>query len=179
MLVLMMANCVGSKWYRPLCAASYHEILFVVVEGVLVSPLMEDVVGTRIGNIAATQQSHYPLNGARSVTGAFSSSNDLLNRLYNTSIWTMQTQNLVAGGMSVDCPHRERLGYLGDVHSTLETALQNVVSGPFYSRWLTDMMDIQGYPAHTTGLDPSGYIPHTVPKEQNNMLSVAKQGTGG
>jgi alpha-L-rhamnosidase len=47
----------------------------------------------------------------------------LLNQIYQTSLWTKA--NLVTGGMSVDCPHRERLGYIGDAHTTLETALQN------------------------------------------------------
>ena len=42
--------------------------------------------------------------------------------------------NLVLGGMSVDCPHRERLGYLGDAHTTLETALNTVASDRFYRK---------------------------------------------
>eukprot|EP01043_Picozoa_sp_COSAG02_P021605 COSAG02_NODE_1101_length_14572_cov_10.347267_6_plen_220_part_00 len=71
---------------------------------------------------------------------------------------------LVLGGMSVDCPHRERLGYLGDAHTSLETALDNVASDRFYSKWLNDIIDIQGYPAHSQGVaDPSGYIAHTAP----------------
>ena len=52
--------------------------------------------------------------------------------------------------MSVDCPHRERLGYLGDAHSSLETALSTVASDRFYDKWLQDIIDIQGYPAHTS-----------------------------
>ena len=76
--------------------------------------------------------------------------------------------NLVLGGMSVDCPHRERLGelsryrchlgcillkiaaissltgYLGDAHTTLETALNTIASDRFYRKWLTDIIDIQG-----------------------------------
>lgn len=76
--------------------------------------------------------------------------------------------------MSVDCPHRERLGYIGDAHTSLETSLQNTNSAPFYAKWAQDIGDIQGYPAHTgcgyghckmpEGLgDPVGYIAHTVP----------------
>lgn len=71
---------------------------------------------------------------------------------------------LVLGGMSVDCPHRERLGYLGDAHTSLETALDNVASDRFYAKWLNDIIDIQGYPAHSQGVaDPSGYIANTAP----------------
>eukprot|EP01050_Picozoa_sp_SAG11_P009879 SAG11_NODE_962_length_6376_cov_3.798471_2_plen_493_part_00 len=59
---------------------------------------------------------------------------------------------------------RERLGYLGDAHSSLETALSNVASERFYAKWLQDMLDIQGYPAHSAGVaDQSGYIAHTAP----------------
>ena len=78
--------------------------------------------------------------------------------------------------MSVDCPHRERLGYIGDAHTTLETSLQNFNSVPFFSKWAQDIADIQGYPAHTgcgygscalpKGLgepDIQGYIAHTAP----------------
>ena len=53
--------------------------------------------------------------------------------------------NLVTGGMSVDCPHRERLGYLGDAHTTLETALDNTAAARFYTKWARDIVDIQGY----------------------------------
>jgi hypothetical protein len=70
--------------------------------------------------------------------------------------------------------HRERLGYIGDAHTSLETELQNFNTAPFLSKWTQDIADIQGYPAHSgcgygqcklpNGLgDPIGYIPHTAP----------------
>ena len=79
--------------------------------------------------------------------------------------------------MSVDCPHRERLGYIGVAHTSLETSLQNTDSVPFYAKWAQDIGDIQGYPAHTgcgygqcnmpEGLgDPVGYIAHTAPTSE-------------
>ena len=84
------------------------------------------------------------------------------------------SQRVRACPQSVDCPHRERLGYIGDAHTTLETALQNFASVPFYTKWAQDITDIQGYPAHSgcgygecklpVGLgDPVGYIAHTAP----------------
>lgn len=101
-------------------------------------------------------------SSGRGVVATFHSSDPLLNRIYNTSMWTMA--NLVTGGMSVDCQHRERMGYIGDAHTTLETALQNLASGAFYTKWLQDIQDVQGFPAHTQQLpDHSGYIPHTAP----------------
>ena len=56
-------------------------------------------------------------------------------------------ERVLSAGISVDSPHRERLGYLGDAHSSLETALSNVASDRFYAKWLTDIIDVQGYPA--------------------------------
>ena len=109
-------------------------------------------------------------SGGRARLADFSCSNPLLDRIYNQSLWTKS--NLVTGGMSVDCPHRERLGYIGtnhtrsslslaaqavrrlrvpagDAHTSLETSLQNFASAPFYTKWAQDIADIQGYPAHT------------------------------
>jgi hypothetical protein len=54
--------------------------------------------------------------------------------------------------------------YIGDAHTTLETALCNVASARFYTKWLQDILDIQGFPAHSAGAnDPGGYIAHTAP----------------
>ena len=43
----------------------------------------------------------------------------------------------------VDCPHRERMGYGGDAHATMETAMTNFGVGGFYTKWLGDWRDVQ------------------------------------
>ena len=153
---------------------SYAEVRFVAISG-LDPSTTPTITGVRVGNIATLQSDsvdslHQSMSGdsdqqpdnGRIRTGYFQCSNHTLNRIYDTSMRTMA--NLVTGGMSVDCPHRERLGYLGDAHTTLETALDNIASARFYTKWAQDIIDIQGYPAHTQGAaDASGYIAHTAP----------------
>jgi len=84
--------------------------------------------------------------------GEFRCSNDLLNRIYDTTLWTYE--NLSLGGYVVDCPHRERMGYGGDAHATTETGLNNYSLGAFYTKWSEDWRDVQG---------PDGNLPYTAP----------------
>ncbi len=72
----------------------------------------------------------------------FECSNELLNRIYETTLWTFE--NLSLGGYVVDCPHRERMGYGGDAHATTEAALNNYHLGAFYTKWSQDWRDVQG-----------------------------------
>ena len=71
----------------------------------------------------------------------FKCSSPLLNRIYETTLWTYRCLSL--GGYTVDCPHRERLGYGGDAHATMETAMTNFAAGAFYTKWLADWRDAQ------------------------------------
>jgi hypothetical protein len=83
----------------------------------------------------------------------FKCSNALLNRIYETTLWTYRCLSL--GGYTVDCPHRERLGYGGDAHATMETAMTSFAAGAFYTKWLADWRDAQ---------DPkTGDLPHVAP----------------
>lgn len=59
------------------------------------------------------------------------------------------------GGVPLDCPHRERLGYTGDGQVTAEAILLNADAMPFYRKWLDDILDAQ----HRV----TGHIPHTAP----------------
>ena len=76
----------------------------------------------------------------------------LLNDIYRTTLWTFE--NLSLGGYVVDCPQRERMGYGGDAHATIRTALNNYSLGAFYSKWAQDWRDVQG---------PDGNLPYTAP----------------
>jgi alpha-L-rhamnosidase len=75
-------------------------------------------------------------------TGWFESSNTLLNRIYDITLWTFE--NLSLGGYVVDCPQRERMGYGGDAHATTQTALNSYGLGAFYTKWSQDWRDVQG-----------------------------------
>ncbi len=118
---------------------SYHECGFVTVEGLEDAPAISDVTGYRIAN-------------DRKRTGDFDCSNRLLKKIYDITVNTYV--NLSTGGMTVDCPHRERLGYGGDGHTSLELALGTFESDAFFHKWARDWCDIQ---------EPDGRIYHTAP----------------
>lgn len=82
--------------------------------------------------------------------GWFSSSDAVLNSLYDTFIYTFDCLSL--GAYLVDCPHRERMGYGGDALNTLEPGLDNHHMGAFFTKWFRDWQDVQredGFIAHT------------------------------
>ena len=99
----------------------------------------------------------------------FECSNDLLNRIYHTTLWTFEDLSL--GGYVVDCPHRERMGYGGDAHATTECGLNNYSLGAFYTKWSQDWRDVQGGGAAWGTADKaavkdsseSGNLPYTAP----------------
>jgi alpha-L-rhamnosidase len=85
----------------------------------------------------------------------FKCSNDLFNRIHQNYLWTQR--NNIHGGVPMDCPHRERLGYTGDGHASAETAMLNFDMARFYTKWIEDMGDAQDRDRE------NGYVPHTAP----------------
>lgn len=100
---------------------------WVTITGLETAPHNEDVCGYLIST------------DCRRIS-RFECSNELLNRLYDTTLWTYRSLSL--GGYLVDCPHRERFGY-GDGASAMEAALKNVDVGAFSTKWLMDWRDLQ------------------------------------
>jgi len=82
----------------------------------------------------------------------FSCDQPLLNKIYQTTLWTFE--NLSLGSYIVDCPQRERRGYGGDGSATIRTALDNYQLGAFCTKWMEDWRDVQG---------PDGNVPNTAP----------------
>jgi alpha-L-rhamnosidase len=118
---------------------SYHEIHYVTISGLATAPSLNDIRGYRVGT-------------DRKREGTFDCSVPLLKQIYDTT--ANNYEGLTTGGMTVDCPHRERLGYGGDGHTSMEFALTNYPSNAFFSKWAQDWGDIQ---------EPNGYIAHTAP----------------
>ena len=118
---------------------AYHEYRYLTISGLDSPPSKKDVVGYRIGN-------------AFRRVGSFDCSNPLIKKIYDATI--NNCLNLTTGGMMVDCPHRERLGYGGDAHTSLGTMLNNMDTNVFYAKWARDWCDIQ---------QRDGYIAHTAP----------------
>lgn len=118
---------------------TYHQVEYVTIEGIDYQPELDDIKG-------------YQVTNDRKRYGEFQCSNQLLNQIYNNTLYTYES--LSTGGMTVDCPHRERLGYGGDGHGSMDIALDAFASHSFLSKWAQDWVDIQ---------DDNGRINHTAP----------------
>jgi alpha-L-rhamnosidase len=67
--------------------------------------------------------------------GQFASSSELLNRIHDTAILSLEG-NLVS--VLSDCPIRERNGWTGDAHAVVSTASYNFDFSPFLEKYLGD-----------------------------------------
>ena len=91
-------------------------------------------------------------------TGHFSSSNDLYNRIYETDLWTFRANT--PEGFTMDCPHRERMGYGETATGTSwGIGLPNYATGAFYTKIVQDWVDVQ---------DPDGSMPHVAPVPEHD-----------
>jgi len=89
-------------------------------------------------------------------TVTFDCDNPLLNRIHEMMCWTYRCLSL--GGYTVDCPHRERLGYGGDSGTSMEMGMLNFRTGAFYAKWAADWRDAQ---------NEAGDVPYTAPYSQD------------
>jgi alpha-L-rhamnosidase len=85
------------------------------------------------------------------VTGAVSSSNPVLNK-----IWAATNASYLSNmfGYPTDCPQREKNGWTGDAHIASETGLFNFDGITVYEKWLQDHLDEQ---------QPNGVFPSIIP----------------
>lgn len=73
-------------------------------------------------------------------TGSFRCSNQLVNRLYKNTVWSMKGNFL---DIPTDCPTRERLGWTGDAQIFFDTGAYMMDTAAFFRKWLRDMQDDQ------------------------------------
>jgi alpha-L-rhamnosidase len=121
---------------------NYAAFRYAIVKGLPRAPKPEEVRGWLVST-----------NYAPSST--FSCDNRLLNQIHAMMCWTYKCLSL--GGYTVDCPHRERLGYGGDSGTSMEMGMLNFRTGPFYAKWAADWRDAQ---------NAEGDVPYTVPFSQ-------------
>lgn len=121
---------------------NYHAFRYAIVKGLPRAPKLDEIQG----NLICTNYER---------AASFTCDNPLLNNIYNTVVWTHRCLSL--GGYTVDCPHRERLGYGGDSGTSMEAAMLNFKSGPFYAKWAADWRLSQA---------ENGDMPHTAPNSQ-------------
>lgn len=84
-------------------------------------------------------------------TGDFHSSNELLNRFFNATVWSAKGNHL---DIPTDCPTRERHGWTGDAQLFFTTASYLFDFAPFAKKYLNDVFDWQ---------KKNGRLPHIAP----------------
>lgn len=124
---------------------NYHGFRYVILENILQKPVITKIKAHLIETVLSN-------------AGHFSCSNPLLNQIHETNLWTLRCLNL--GSYMVDCPHRERFGYGGDGHVSMEAMIMNFNAQLFYRKWFYDWVDAQ---------NEKGMIPGTAPDHHGNM----------
>jgi alpha-L-rhamnosidase len=89
-------------------------------------------------------------------TGQFSTSSALLNKIQGA---VAQTQLNDLQSIPVDCPTREKHGWLGDAADSDQEAMSNYDMQSLYSKWFGDI---------ATSLNPDGSIPSVAPANGGN-----------
>ncbi|MCF7817918.1 MAG: glycoside hydrolase family 78 protein [Kiritimatiellales bacterium] len=85
--------------------------------------------------------------------GFFQCSDELINRLYETDLYTYR--NVTLDGYTHDCTTRERRGYGEEAFGTSRDMAVTYDLTAFTRKWLRDWRDVQ---------KPDGYIPHSAPE---------------
>ncbi|MCF7976208.1 MAG: family 78 glycoside hydrolase catalytic domain, partial [Phycisphaerae bacterium] len=117
---------------------NYHAFQYVLIEGLPYVPDTTDMSAVCVETQVAE-------------TGTFTCSNELYNRIHTMVRWTYRCLNL--GGQTVDCPHRERLGY-GDGQTIMDTGCFNFDTAALYAKWSQNWWDEQ---------QEDGFVPFTAP----------------
>jgi alpha-L-rhamnosidase len=86
-------------------------------------------------------------------TGDFSCDNELVNRLFENTCWSMKGNFL---DVPTDCPQRERNPWTGDAQVFFETGAYLMDLAPFMRKWLIDIADAQKKNGCVRSLAPHG-----------------------
>ncbi|MCQ1061190.1 glycoside hydrolase family 78 protein [Photobacterium sp. ZSDE20] len=101
---------------------SWHGFRYIEVTGLTKRPALEALSAQLIRS------------SVRRV-GHFDCSDKRLNRIHDTALWTYES-NLI--GVPLDCPNREKAGWTGDAHASLNTANFNFDMETFWRKYLID-----------------------------------------
>jgi alpha-L-rhamnosidase len=119
---------------------TYHGFRYIEVTGFPGDLTPESVVAEAISS-------------AQHITGALSTSNDLINRMYRTAIWG-QRSNFVS--IPTDCPQRdERQGWMGDAQLFWRTGAYNADIAALGRKWMRDVRDAQTPEGAFTNTSPT------------------------
>ena len=88
-------------------------------------------------------------------TGWFDSSNPLLNRLVEATLWSTKSNST---DLPTDCPTRERHGWTGDAQIFFKTAAYMVDYAPFIKKYMKDVFDWQKKDGRLPQIAPPGGV---------------------
>lgn len=118
---------------------TFHGYRYIEITGCSQPPALEDVQGLAISS-------------AVRLTGDFTCSEPLINRLFENVRWSQYANSI---SVPTDCPQRnERLGWMGDAQVFARTACFNADMHRFYRRFLRAARDLQ---------TPEGQYPNVAP----------------
>lgn len=100
-------------------------------------------------------------------TGWFESSNGLLNRFFDCTLWSAKNNH---ADLPTDCPTRERHGWTGDAQIFFHTAAYLFNYAPFARKYLRDVYDWQ---------EKSGRLPHIAPDGGADFYMRSMNGSVG
>ena len=100
-------------------------------------------------------------------TSQFESSNELLNKFYENTIWSAKNNSC---DLPTDCPTRERHGWTGDAQIFCSTASYLFDYMSFARKYLNDMFDWQ---------KSNGKLPQIVPEGGTDFYMKAMDGSVG
>ncbi|MHB9011406.1 MAG: family 78 glycoside hydrolase catalytic domain [Ignavibacteriaceae bacterium] len=131
--------CKGGGWEEWEPRFTYAGFQYIEISGISNKPTEETIQGVVVHSSVKR-------------IGHFVSSNPVLNKIYNVSLWTI-VDNLHS--IPTDCPDREKCGWLGDAHSTAVTDLYNFDMYRFYSKYLRDILSQLGRGVETYKHEPA------------------------
>ena len=100
-------------------------------------------------------------------TGWFESSNELLDRFFEATVWSAKGNHL---DIPTDCPTRERHGWTGDAQLFFTTASYLFNFAPFARKYLHDVYDWQ---------KRNGRLPHIAPEGGSDFYMWTMNGSVG
>ena len=100
-------------------------------------------------------------------TGWFKSSNELLNKFFEATVWSAKGNHL---DIPTDCPTRERHGWTGDAQLFFTSASYLFNFAPFARKYLHDVYDWQ---------KKNGRLPHIAPEGGSDFYMWTMNGSVG
>lgn len=148
-----ICNGSGTEIFEP--RFTYHGFQYVEVKGLKKKPELDDLTGIWVHTDPKP-------------SGEFLCSNNDINKIQELIIRT-QLNNLHS--IPTDCPHREKIGWMGDGLVTMEEAIYNFDMATFYIKWFRDMMDAQETDGHVPPIVPNpGWNQATSLKNPDNVI---------